>query len=267
MVRIALGLEYEGAQLAGWQSQPHGNTIQDVLEKALAAVAGQAVRVACAGRTDAGVHALAQVAHFDSAVTRPESAWVRGVNAYLPPQVAVRWAKEVGPDFHARFSARSRAYRYLLLNRAVRPALMAGRVGWFHHPLDIEAMRSAAACLVGAHDFSAFRAAQCQAKSPIKHLYRADIVAQGDCIVFDFHANAFLHHMIRNLVGSLVYVGKGKHPPAWIAQLLQARERTRAAPTFAADGLYFAGVDYDPVWQLPAASRIMNPFPVLPLAP
>jgi tRNA pseudouridine38-40 synthase len=267
MVRVALGIEYDGAGYAGWQSQAHGNTVQDVLEKALAAVAGQPLRVACAGRTDAGVHALAQVVHFDSAVLRPETAWVRGVNAHLPPQVAVRWAKEVGPEFHARFSARSRVYRYLLLNRAVRPALLAGHVGWFHHPLDMDAMRTAAACLVGEHDFSAFRAAECQAKSPIKHLYRADIAMQGECIVFDFHANAFLHHMIRNLVGSLVYIGKGKHPPAWLAELLQERDRKRAAPTFAADGLYFAGVEYDPVWQLPAAGRIMTPDLVLPFNP
>ncbi|OHC63004.1 MAG: tRNA pseudouridine(38-40) synthase TruA [Rhodocyclales bacterium GWA2_65_20] len=254
MVRIALGIEYDGSGFAGWQSQTHGNTVQDVLEKAMAAIGGQAVRVVCAGRTDAGVHATAQVVHFDTAAQRPASAWVRGVNAHLPPQVAVCWAREVGPEFHARFSAVARAYRYLLLNRPVRPALLNGRVGWFHHPLDIDAMRSAAACLIGEHDFSAFRAAECQAKSPVKHLYRADISTQNDCVVFDFRANAFLHHMIRNLVGSLVYIGKGKHPPAWMGELLAGRDRTRAAPTFAAAGLYFAGVEYDPVWQLPAGS-------------
>ncbi len=267
MVRIALGIEYDGAGFAGWQSQAHGNTVQDAVEKALAAVAGQPLRVACAGRTDAGVHALAQVVHFDCAVLRPETAWVRGVNAHSPARVAVRWAKEVGPDFHARFSARSRAYRYVLLNRAVRPALLAGRVGWFHQPLDVEAMRAAAGCLVGEHDFSAFRAAECQAKSPVKHLYRADIEVQGDCIVFDFHANAFLHHMIRNLVSSLVYIGKGKHPAVWMAELLQARDRQRAAPTFAADGLYFAGVEYDAVWQLPETGRIIVADSILPVMP
>ena len=267
MVRVALGIEYAGAAFSGWQSQPHGNTVQDVLESALTAVAGHPVRVACAGRTDAGVHALAQVAHFDTAAVRPETAWVRGVNAHLPAQVAVTWAREVGDGFHARFSARSRAYRYLLSNRPVRPALLDGRVGWFHAPLDIAAMRAAAACLIGEHDFSAFRAAECQAKSPVKHLYRADIVAQGDCFVFDFHANAFLHHMIRNLVGSLVYVGKGRYPAGWLHEVLLGRDRKRAAPTFAAAGLYFAGVEYDPDWQLPGAGRIMPPSGVPILAP
>lgn len=267
MVRVALGVEYDGAGFAGWQSQPQGNTVQDALEEALAAIAASPVRVICAGRTDTGVHALGQVVHFDTAALRPDTAWVRGVNAHLPPQVAVTWAKVVGDEFHARFSARSRAYRYVLLNRPVRPALLNGRVGWFHAPLDILAMREAAACLIGEHDFSAFRAAECQAKSPVKHLYRADIAAQSDCIVLDFHANAFLHHMIRNLVGSLVYVGKGRHPSAWLREVLLGRERQRAAPTFAAAGLYFAGAEYDPVWQLPGGGRIMPPSGVPFLAP
>ncbi len=267
MVRIALGIEYDGSGFTGWQSQPHGKTVQDVLEKAIAAVAGEPLRTICAGRTDTGVHALCQVVHFDCPVARPETAWVRGVNAHLPPQVAVRWAKEVGGDFHARFLARSRSYRYLLLNRAVRPALMAGRVGWYHHPLDIAAMREAAACLIGEHDFSAFRAAECQAKSPVKQLDRADISTQGDLIVFDFRANAFLHHMIRNLVGSLVFIGNGNHPAAWMAELLEAKDRTRAARTFAPDGLYFAGAEYDAVWQLPDAGRIMAADSTLPLSP
>lgn len=267
MVRIALGVEYDGAGFSGWQSQAHGNTVQDVLERALAAIAGQAVRTTCAGRTDTGVHALAQVVHFDSDVLRPATAWVRGVNAHLPPQVAVRWATAVGAEFHARFSACARSYRYLLLNRPVRPAVLHGRVGWYHRPLDVAAMRLAAASLIGEHDFSAFRAAECQAKTPVKHLYRADIAAQGDCIVFDFRANAFLHHMIRNLVGSLVYIGQGKHAPGWMAELLAGRDRRRAAPTFDAAGLYFAGVDYEPRWQLPAADRIMPPFSVPFLAP
>jgi tRNA pseudouridine38-40 synthase len=257
MVRIALGIEYDGASFAGWQSQAHGNSVQDVVEAALAKIAAHPLRVACAGRTDAGVHALAQVAHFDTTADRPDSAWVRGVNAHLPPQIAIRWARAVGDEFHARFSARSRAYRYVLLNRAVRPALLAGRVGWFHQPLDVVAMRAAAACLIGEHDFSAFRAAECQAKSPVKHLYRADVSVDGDCIVFDFHANAFLHHMIRNLVGSLVYIGKGKHPPAWLGELLAGRTRTLAAPTFAAAGLYFAGVEYDARWQLPVSGPMI----------
>ena len=259
MVRLALGIEYDGSGFAGWQSQLHGNTVQDVLEKALAAIAAQPVRVACAGRTDAGVHALGQVVHFDTDVERPLSAWVRGVNAHLPPQVAVCWAREVGVDFHARFSAHGRAYRYLLLNRPVRPGLLDRRVGWYHRPLDIDAMKTAAASLLGEHDFSAFRAAECQAKSPIKQLQRADISRQDDLVVFDFRANAFLHHMVRNLVGSLVHVGSGKHSPAWLIDILAGRDRRRAAPTFSAAGLYFSGVEYDPIWQLPVASRIIAP--------
>lgn len=265
-MRIALGIEYDGSAFAGWQSQRHGSTVQDALERALAAVAGQSIRTTCAGRTDAGVHALAQVVHFDSPVARPDTAWVRGVNANLPPAVAVRWAAPVGDDFHARFSARSRSYQYLLLNRPVRPAILHGRVGWFHAPLDIEAMNMAADCLLGEHDFSAFRAAECQAKSPVKILQRADISRQGDVIVFEFTANAFLHHMVRNLVGALVYVGKGRHEPAWITELLASRDRTRAAPTFDAAGLYLVGVDYGPQWQLPGGGRIMPASTFSPLS-
>lgn len=249
-MRIALGLEYEGSGFCGWQSQAGGGAVQDAVEAAISRVADGATRVVCAGRTDAGVHALAQVVHFDTTAIRPESAWVRGVNAHLPAAVAVRWAKPVADDFHARFSARGRRYRYILLNRPQRPGLMAGRVGWFHRPLAVDAMREAAASLLGEHDFSAFRAAECQAKSPIKTLRRADVARHGDLLVFDFEASAFLHHMVRNMVGALVYVGKGAHPSAWVGELLAGRDRARAAPTFDACGLYFAGVDYDPVWQL-----------------
>ncbi len=263
-MRIALGLEYDGAAFHGWQSQPHGNTVQDVLESALSQVAGQRVQTSAAGRTDAGVHALAQVAHFDTTAERPLSAWVRGTNAHLPPAVAVRWAHPVGDGFHARFSATGRRYRYLLHNHAVRPALLHGRVGWYHAPLDVPAMQEAAACLRGEHDFSSFRAAECQAKSPVKVLYRADVVRHGDYVLFDFHASAFLHHMVRNLVGALVYVGNGRRDGPWLAQLLAARDRTQAAPTFAAAGLYFAGADYDAVWRLPEEGRIMAPLPDLP---
>jgi tRNA pseudouridine38-40 synthase len=263
-VRVALGVEYDGSSFAGWQSQLHGNTVQDVLERAVAAIADEPVRAACAGRTDAGVHATSQVAHFDTAAMRPESAWVRGVNAHLPPAVAVTWARGVDGEFHARFSAFARHYRYLLLNRPVRPALAAGRAGWFHQPLDVDAMAQAASLLLGEQDFSAFRAAECQAKSPVKTLQRADISRQGDVIVFDFSANAFLHHMVRNLVGSLVHVGKGTHTPDWMADVLASRDRSRAAPTFEAAGLYFSGVDYAPRWQLPQGGRIMVPPTFLP---
>jgi tRNA pseudouridine38-40 synthase len=249
-MRIALGVEYEGSDFCGWQSQAGGGAVQDALESALSMVADAPTRAVCAGRTDAGVHAIGQVVHFDTDSVRPDTAWVRGVNTHLPPSVAVRWAKPVSDDFHARFSARGRRYRYLLLNRAERPGLMARRVGWFHRPLDAEAMLAAASLLLGEHDFSAFRAAECQAKSPVKTLRRADVARQGDLLVFDFEASAFLHHMVRNIVGALVYVGKGAHPPALLGEILAGRDRARAAPTFEACGLYFAGVDYDPVWQL-----------------
>ena len=259
MVRIALGLEYDGAAFHGWQSQPGGNTVQDVLEHALGEVAGASVRVVCAGRTDAGVHALGQVAHFDTDVARPDSAWLRGSNAHLPPQVAVRWALPVDSEFHARFSAQSRTYRYLLYNHPVRPALQHGRVGWFHQPLDVAAMHGAAQCLLGEQDFSAFRAAECQAKSPLKTVHRAEVSRSGDMVVFDFCANAFLQHMVRNLVGALVAVGKGKQRPEWIAELLHAKDRRRAAATFSPAGLYFAGVAYESRWQLPDQGTIIAP--------
>lgn len=264
-MRIALGIEYDGGPFSGWQSQTHGNTVQDVLEKALAAVAGQPVGTVCAGRTDAGVHALGQVVHFDTEIERPLTAWVRGVNANLPSAVAVRWAKPVSEHFHARFSARARSYRYLLLNRPERPGLVHGKVGWHHAPLDVAAMQSAAACLLGEHDFSAFRAAGCQAKSPVKIMKSLSVGRQDDFVVFDFTATAFLHHMVRNLVGALVYVGLGRQPVGWLAELLAGRDRGRGAPTFDAAGLYFVGVEYGPEHGLqssPAsASLIMSPFP------
>lgn len=256
-MRIALGLEYDGTAFSGWQSQSHGNTVQDVLEKALGRIAAAPIRVTCAGRTDAGVHALGQVVHFDVAVDRRDSAWVRGVNSHLPPQVAVRWAQPVAAGFHARFSALSRSYRYVLLNRPVRPAVRHGRVGWFHQPLDVDAMVEAARLLLGEHDFSSFRAAECQAKSPVRHCYRADVAREGDVVSFDFRANAFLHHMVRNIVGALVYVGKGKHAPQWIGELLAGRDRSLAAPTFDPAGLYFAGVEYAPEWGLPPPPGII----------
>lgn len=251
-MRMALGIEYDGGGFCGWQTQPGGCAVQDRLEQACAGIAGVPVKTVCAGRTDAGVHALDQVVHFDCAVDRPVSAWVRGVNALLPPGLAVTWAQPVAADFHARFSALSRTYRYVLLNSPVRPAADHGRVGWFHMPLDLERMREAAAGLVGEHDFSAFRAAECQAQSPVRTLHEAAIHRSGPYLIFVFRANAFLHHMVRNLVGSLVYVGKGKHPPGWIAGLLAGRDRSRAAPTFDASGLYLARVEYSPQWGLPA---------------
>jgi tRNA pseudouridine38-40 synthase len=259
-MRIALGLEYDGAGFHGWQSQTDGNTVQDLLERALSTVASEPIATVAAGRTDSGVHALAQVAHFDTNAKRPLSAWVRGCNAHLPSALAVRWAREVSSDFHARFSARARRYRYLLLNTPVRPALMYGRAGWHHAPLDVEAMQRALAHLAGEHDFSSFRAAECQAKSPMKTLHQAQVMRQGEYLVFDFCANAFLHHMVRNIVGALVYTGDGRLDPDWMADLLRMRDRTRAPPTFAAAGLYLVGVDYDACWRFPDEGRIMAPL-------
>ena len=258
-MRVALGVEYDGSAFHGWQVQPGGGTVQDTLQAALRKIAGVPVDVVCAGRTDAGVHATGQVVHFDAPVERPLSAWVRGVNTFLPPAVAVRWARPVADDFHARFAAFGRRYRYLLLNRPQRPGVWHGRAGWYHHALDAAAMQQAADRFVGEHDFSAFRAAECQAKSPVKTLRRAEVRRVGDLVVFDFEASAFLHHMVRNMVGSLVYVGQGKHAPGWIAELLGERDRRRAAPTFAAAGLYLVGVDYDARWGLPGGDETSLP--------
>lgn len=252
VVRIALGLEYDGRAFCGWQTQPQGGAVQDALERALAAVHAAPVQTVVAGRTDAGVHALAQVVHFDAHHARPLSAWVRGVNAHLPEGVTVLWAREVDRAFHARYAARERAYRYWLLNRPVRPAALAGRVGWVHAPLDVAAMREAAVYFIGEHDFSAFRAAECQAKSPIRDMRAVDIERCGELIRFDFRANAFLQHQVRNMVGALVWVGLHRRAPTWIGEVLAGRDRRQAAQTFAAAGLYLVDVRYDPVWGLPA---------------
>ncbi|HEX9180541.1 MAG TPA: tRNA pseudouridine(38-40) synthase TruA [Burkholderiales bacterium] len=253
-MRIALGIEYDGSRFCGWQSQPPGCGVQDALETALERIAAESGRVTAAGRTDTGVHALAQVAHFDTGAERPLEAWVRGVNSELPPAVAVLWARPVAEEFHARFSAVERSYRYLLLNDAVRPALLAGKVGWYHRQLDLGAMQEAAGLLLGRHDFSVFRAAGCQAKSPVKDMRRARVSRAGRFLEFEFSASAFLHHMVRNIVGCLVYVGNGSHPPEWVGELLESRDRRLAAPTFSPEGLYFLGPRYDAGWGLPAAA-------------
>ena len=250
-MRIALGVEYDGSPYCGWQSQAEGLTVQDTLQAALSAISGEKISVMAAGRTDTGVHGIEQVVHFDTQIERPLQAWVRGVNALLPNSVAVRWAHPVSEGFHARFSAQGRSYRYFLLNRNTRTALHAGKVGWHHLPLDLVAMQQAAQCLLGTHDFSAFRASQCQAKSPLKTLRQLDISREGDMLIFDVSADAFLHHMVRNIVGCLVYVGKGKYPVEWLADVLASRDRKRAAPTFSPDGLYLRHVKYDAKWGLP----------------
>lgn len=260
MVRLALGVEYDGAHFCGWQTQPGGCAVQNFLERALAQVHGAPVATIVAGRTDAGVHATAQVVHFDVLNARPLTAWVRGVNTLLPAGVAVLWAQEVGESFHARFSARERAYRYLLLNHAVRPTLMAGKAGWLHAKLNVDAMAEAASQLLGLHDFSAFRAAECQARSPIRELRLASVCRSGDYVLFDFRGNAFLQHQVRNMVGALVWIGLGRRPADWLGELLASRDRRQGAATFASDGLYLVDVRYDAEWNLPASSP-RTPFP------
>ncbi len=249
--RLALGVAYRGGAYHGWQSQPDGHTVQDRLEAALAEFAAQPVGTVCAGRTDTGVHALNQVVHVDAPVEREPFSWVRGVNRYLPDDIAIQWCRPVDAGFHARNSARGRRYRFMLLESPVRPALESGVCGWVFRPLDGTAMQAAAAHLIGEHDFSAFRAAGCQAASPVKSLRRIEVSRRGAYWRFDFDASAFLHHMVRNIMGCLVVVGAGRQPAAWMAEVLASKSRDAAAPTFPADGLYFLGPYYDAAHGIP----------------
>ena len=260
-MRIALGLSYFGAAYQGWQSQPSGQTVQNRLESALTQFATDPITTLCAGRTDAGVHGLMQVVHFDTPLAREPFSWVRGTNRFLPPDIAVQWAQPVPDAFHARASALARRYAYVLLESPVRPSVDAHRVGWSFRPLDGPAMQQAAALLLGEHDFTSFRASACQALSPVKHLRRIDITRRGPYWRFDFEANAFLHHMIRNLMGCLLAVGQGLQPPEWISTVLAARSRDAAAPTFSPDGLYFLGPRYAPEWGLPERTATFDWLP------
>jgi tRNA pseudouridine38-40 synthase len=262
-MRLALGVSYNGQGYEGWQSQPSGRTVQDHLEAALARFAGhgEAVSTVCAGRTDAGVHGLMQVVHFDTALQREAFSWTRGTNVFLPPDIAVQWAQPVPETFHARNSAIARRYAYILLESPVRPSIEAGRVGWAFRSLDGDAMRAAAQRLLGEHDFTSFRASACQAKTPVKTMQRVDITRRGPYWRFEFQANAFLHHMIRNIMGCLLQVGQGLQAPEWISQVLQARDRDAAAPTFAPDGLYFLGPVYEAAWGLPERSAAYDWLP------
>jgi tRNA pseudouridine38-40 synthase len=259
--RLALGLSYRGGAYQGWQSQPGGRTVQDRTEAALSAFAAEPVGCVCAGRTDSGVHALNQVVHIDPPVQRELASWVRGTNRYLDADIAVQWCQPVLADFDARRSAHGRRYRYVLLQSAVRPSLEHGLCGWTFHALDVAAMRAAAQRLIGEHDFSSFRAAECQALSPVKTMRSIDIGQRGAYWHFDFDANAFLHHMVRNLMGCLVAVGRGQHPPAWIDEVLAARRRQAAAPTFAPDGLYFVGPYYDARHAIPEHTPTLHWLP------
>ncbi len=249
--RLALGVAYRGGAYQGWQSQLDGQTVQDVLEAALQRFAAQPVRTLCAGRTDTGVHALNQVVHFDTQLQRDTHSWVRGVNTYLPGDVAVQWCRPVSQAFHARSAARRRRYIYVLLQSPVRPSLEQGLVGWVFRPLDGQALQAGANRLLGEHDFTSFRAAACQALSPVKTLHRLQVSQRGAYWAFDFEGSAFLHHMVRNIMGCLLAVGTGQRAPGWISDVLQARSREVAAPTFSAAGLYFLGPTYDAAFGLP----------------
>jgi tRNA pseudouridine38-40 synthase len=251
--RIALGIAYDGRPWQGWQKQPHGQTVQDTLERALQAFVGAPVSTVCAGRTDTGVHGLNQVVHLDTDVHRTPESWVRGTNAHLPDSISVQWAQVVPAEFHARFSATARAYTYVILNTRVRHPLWQGRAGWVFQPLNIEAMEQAAQCLLGEHDFSSFRSSQCQAKSPVRTLHKLVIKQQGPRIVVQLRANAFLHHMVRNILGALVQVGQGRETVDYVAKVLKARDRTQGAPTFSPDGLYLTDVTY-PGYSLPVVT-------------
>lgn len=260
-MRWALGISYLGQGYDGWQSQPSGRTVQDHLEAALTQFAAQPVSTVCAGRTDAGVHGLMQVVHFDTEVQREAFSWVRGTNSFLPSDIAVQWAQPVPDGFHSRASALARRYAYVLLESPVRPSLESGRAGWVFRPLDEAALQAAAQRLLGEHDFTSFRASACQAKSPVKTMRRIEITRRGPYWRFEFEANAFLHHMIRNIMGCLLVVGQGQRPPQWIDEVLAARDRDAAAPTFPPDGLYFLGPVYDARWGLPQRTAAYDWLP------
>jgi tRNA pseudouridine38-40 synthase len=260
-MRIALGISYHGYAYEGWQSQPSGRTVQDRLEQALFDFATQRISTVCAGRTDAGVHGLMQVAHFDTELQREDFSWVRGTNRFLPADIAVQWAKPVPDEFHSRASATSRRYAYVLLESPVRPSLDAGRVGWVFRPIDGVAMEKAAAQLLGTHDFTSFRASECQARSPVKTMTDVKVSRRGSYWRIDFEADAFLHHMIRNIMGCLVAIGQGLRPPEWMRDVMDAKDRDAAAPTFAPDGLYFLGPVYDPRWGLPSRTAAYDWLP------
>lgn len=244
MKRIVCAVEYDGAGFCGWQRQDHAPSVQACVEQALSKVADHPVKVVCAGRTDTGVHATWQIVHFESSAARDTRAWVLGGNANLPGGVRLLTAAEVSEDFHARFAALSRTYRYVILNRPVRSALWRNQVSWQHRPLDVEPMRRGAALLRGEHDFSSFRAVACQAKNPVRTVHRLDVTRSGEFVYLDICANAFLHHMVRNIAGVLMAVGAGQRPVDWVSEILALRDRTRGGVTAPASGLYLVGVEY-----------------------
>jgi tRNA pseudouridine38-40 synthase len=254
MTRVALGIEYDGTNFLGWQSQPGVRTVQKTVEEAIALFLAcqQRVAVVAAGRTDSGVHASGQVIHFDSLVEREPLAWVRGVNAHLPADVAVRWVRSLDDNFHARFSALRRTYCYTIYNHPIRSPLHTRQAAWCFRPLNLEAMQLAATAWLGTHDFSSFRSSECQAKTPVRTVKRVDISRTNHLISLEIEADAFLHHMVRNMVGTLVYIGMGRQQPAWASEVLAARDRRLAAPTYAACGLSLTQVIYPEHFQIPA---------------
>lgn len=250
--RIALGIEYNGSRFSGWQMQAHGTrTVQDAVQQALAQVADHPVKLTCAGRTDTGVHATGQVVHFDTPAQRLLKAWVMGANAHLPDDVNINWARAVDDSFNARFSAQRRAYRYVILNRSTRSAVYSDQVTWIYEPLDEMAMHEAAQALLGEQDFSSFRSSMCQSEHARRFMERISVAREGDFIYIDVTANAFLHHMVRNIVGSLLVIGRGEQPTTWMADLLALQDRTQAGPTALAAGLYLVAVQYPPEFELP----------------
>lgn len=251
-MRVALGVEYDGSRFHGWQAQQPGvRTVQSELERALSRVADHPVSVVCAGRTDTGVHGLSQVVHFETQASRRPHNWILGANVNLPDDVNVLWAREVDEQFHARFSATGRSYRYVILNRPTRSALLAGRATWVHRPLDAERMHQAAQVLRGTHDFSSYRALGCQAKSPVRTVNQISVRRSGDLVVLQVSANAFLHHMIRNIAGVLLAIGQGDQEITWAQEVLEYRDRTLGGVTAPPDGLYFERVEYPEQFGIP----------------
>jgi tRNA pseudouridine38-40 synthase len=255
MTRIAIGLEYDGSPFRGWQCQKEGKTVQVSLETALSKVAAHRVKVVAAGRTDAGVHAMSQVIHFDTSASRTDSAWIFGTNTQLPPSVRVIWAKQVEPHFNARRSALSRSYKYVIYNHRIRPGLFHKQVGWYYRKLDIQKMREAVAYWIGEHDFSSFRASECQSRSPVRRISDISMHVQGDMVIIDITANAFLHHMVRNMIGVLFKVGSMQREPEWAQQVLEARDRKAAGMTAPSSGLYLMAVEYPAAFGLPIATE------------
>ena len=250
-MRIALGIEYDGANYYGWQRQKEVISVQEELEKALSIIANHSVTVNCAGRTDSGVHGTGQVVHFETTADRKEVAWTLGVNANLPDDIAVRWIKVVGEDFHARFSATSRRYRYIIYNSSFRPGILRSGLSHYHVPLDENKMQAAGQFVIGEHDFTSFRALHCQANSPVRTIEFLNVTRRGEFIIIDIKANAFLHHMVRNLAGSLIEIGKNKKPVDWLSILLELKDRSKAAATAKPGGLYLVEVDYPQQFNLP----------------